>query len=181
MADGIRLFVSHSAKNAKFAEAFIELIKNSLSLPPSVIRCTSVDGYRLPGGAKNEEQLREETLAADAFVGLVSPESMKSIFVAFELGAGWGADKHILPILLPGTEASVLDGPMKNRNALRADSRSQLHQIIEELGQQLNITPASPAVYGRYIEETVRFSAETNSVASTSLSSILSGLRQFTT
>ena len=65
MDSEVKLFVSHSAKDAEIAEALIELIRNALGLPENSIRCTSVDRYRLPGGVKTEEQLREETLIAD--------------------------------------------------------------------------------------------------------------------
>jgi len=132
MFSDLRLFVSHSAKDTAIAAALIELIRNALNLPASAIRCTSVDGYRLPGGTNTDDQLRKETLAADAFIGLVSPHSMQSLYVAFELGARWGADNHLLPILVPGVDASVLDGPLTGLNALSCDSAAQLH--INEQG-----------------------------------------------
>ncbi|MGB6042770.1 MAG: toll/interleukin-1 receptor domain-containing protein [Pirellulales bacterium] len=156
MASDLRLFVSHSAKDAAIAEALIELTQNALNLPASAIRCTSVDGYRLPGGAKTDEQLCKETLAAEAFIGIVSPHSLRSLYVAFELGARWGAKKHLLPVLAPGVDSSVLEGPLAGLNALRSDNRSQLHQMIDDLGKHLGITPASPAAYERYIDRILK-------------------------
>jgi hypothetical protein len=57
----VRLFISHSAKDGSVAERLIELIQSALNLPAADIRCTSVDGYRLPGGASTEDQLRSGT------------------------------------------------------------------------------------------------------------------------
>ena len=186
MASDLRLFVSHSAKDAPIAEGLIELIQNALNLPASAIRCTSVDGYRLPGGANTNEQLRAETLRAEAFIGLVSPHSVRSMYVAFELGARWCANKHLLPILAPGVEASVLEGPLNGLNALRSDSRPQLHQMIDDLAEHFGITPASPAAYERYIERILKLSPgnlatneSPSSVASISFSSFLTQLKTF--
>lgn len=148
----IRLFISHSAKDAPIAERLIELVQAALNLPASSIRCTSVDGYRLPGGASTDDQLRTETLECDAFIGLVSPNSIKSMYVAFELGARWGAGKHLLPVLAPGVRASILDGPLTGLNALKSDSRPQLQQFMHDLAQHLGMQTQSPAAYDRFID-----------------------------
>jgi hypothetical protein len=186
MASHLRLFVSHSGKDAVIAERLIELIQNALNLPASAIRCTSVDGYRLPGGAHTDEQLRAETLGADAFIGLVSPHSVCSMYVAFELGARWGANNHLLPILAPGVDDSVLEGPLTGLNTLRSDSRPQLHQMIQELAQHLGITPASPAAYERYIDRILELppcnlpsNESVDSATANSVSSFLTRLKTF--
>jgi len=151
MASDLRLFISHSAKDAVIAEALIELLRDALGLPAEAIRCTSVDGYRLPGGADTDEQLRSETHSADAFIGLISPNSLASLYVAFELGARWGAGKYLVPVLAPGVSVSVMDGPLIGLNALRLDNASQLHQLIQELAAELGVPATSPATYQRYI------------------------------
>lgn len=148
----IRLFISHSAKDASVAERLIELIQAALNLPASAIRCTSVDGYGLPGGASTEDQLRLETQDSDAFIGLVSPNSLRSMYVAFELGARWGANKHLIPVLAPGVDASILDRPLAGLNALKADSRPQLQQLVNDLATQLGIQTESPAAYDRFVD-----------------------------
>lgn len=157
----IRLFISHSSEDAELASLMVQLLSNALGLRPKDIRCTSLDGYRLPGGADVDEQLREEALASECFVGIVSPQSMSSAYVLFELGARWGARKHLVPLLAPGLKAHALKGPLKGLNALNCDSMAELHQLIAELGQKLNSTTESPAVYQRYIDAVV-YHATTN-------------------
>lgn len=148
----IRLFISHSASDASLAAALVELIRSALNLPVEAIRCTSIDGYRLPGGARTEEQLRHEVHDAEAFIGIVSASSIRSTYVLFELGARWGAGRHLLPVLAPGVGPEVLSGPISGINALRADSHAQLHQLVSDLGRVLGITPSPTASYLGHIE-----------------------------
>lgn len=56
----IKIFISHSSKDVNIAEAVIDLLRGALNMSANQIRCTSVEGYRLPIGADTSEQLREE-------------------------------------------------------------------------------------------------------------------------
>jgi hypothetical protein len=90
---GIRVFISHSSKDVGVAEKLIQLIRPALNLKVEDIRCTSVDGYRLPGGAKTDNNLQIEIHKCELLIGLVSSDSMNSHYTLFELGARWGAKK----------------------------------------------------------------------------------------
>lgn len=154
MSNGsIRLFISHASDDSVLVERLIAFLRPALNLPGSAIRCTSVDGYRLPGGANTNEQLRSEVHEAETFVGVVSNRSLHSLYVLFELGARWGASKHLLPVLAPGTSADLLGGPLAGINALRLDNRAQLHQIVSDLGSELGLQVENPSSYERYIQE----------------------------
>jgi hypothetical protein len=152
MATSIRLFISHSSADVQLASLLIELLRAALNLPSLAIRCTSVDGYRLKGGADTNEQLRLEVHESETFIGIVSTRSLRSLYVLFELGARWGAKRSLVPLLAAGTPPEVLGGPLTGLNALRADNRSQLHQLVSELGVDLGITPEPPAVYQKQID-----------------------------
>lgn len=155
--NNIRLFISHSANDHDFVERVVELLRSALALSASQIRCTSVDGYRLPGGSNTNERLRQEVHDADAFIGVISSNSLRSLYVAFELGARWGAGLTLIPLLAPGTDPSVLGGPLGGLNALSAASRPQLHQLISELSRGLGIKSEDPAVYERYMVLVIEF------------------------
>ena len=147
----IQLFISHSSQDCELGERLADLVRSALNLPPSAIRCTSVDGYQLPGGADTNEQLKREVHDSVAFIGIVSSDSVRSIYVLFELGARWGAGKHLIPLLAPGTPASALGGPLAGLNALRCDSRAQLHQLLEELASKLGVPLQSGAVFEKHL------------------------------
>lgn len=151
-SERIRLFICHSSNDVELVSRLVELVRAALNLPNHEVRCTSIDGHRLPGGANTDEQLRIEVHEADAFIGVVSVGSLRSLYVLFELGARWGARKHLIPLLTPGTSPSILGGPLVGLNALRADMPGQVHQLVSDLARVLGISPAPPESYQRYIE-----------------------------
>lgn len=148
----VDVFISHSNEDSQLARQLVDLLRSSLNLRAQQIRCTSVDGYRLPAGADADEQLREEALAARAFIGILSPFSLTSAYVLFELGARWGAKRPLIPLLAPGTGPQALRGPLTGLNALSCESAAQLHQLVSDVGETLGIEAESPAVYQSNID-----------------------------
>src|SRR6266478_3155499 len=147
---GLLVFISHSSKDADLALALIDLLKTGLGLQANQIRCIRVDGYRLPVGVNTEDKLREEVNAAIVVVGLITPSSLDSYYVMFELGARWGANLFLAP-LLAGVKASELSGPLGLLNALSASSDAQLHQLIEDISKRLALPLQPVASYVRHV------------------------------
>jgi hypothetical protein len=147
---GISVFISHSSKDAELALALIELLKSGLGLLSNQIRCSSVDGYRLPVGVNTEAKLRKEVNEARVVIGLITPSSLSSAFVMFELGARWGANQFLAP-LLAGVKPGELQGPLGLLNALSSSNEAQLHQLLENVSAQLGRSLQSAASYTRYI------------------------------
>ena len=147
---GLSIFISHSSKDADLALALVDLLKAGLAVTADRIRCSSVDGYRLPVGVNTEAKLREEVNAAQIVIGLITPSSLSSYYVMFELGARWGAKLFLAP-LLAGVRASELSGPLSLLNALSASSEPQLHQLLADIAQQLRVPLQPTASYIRNI------------------------------
>jgi hypothetical protein len=147
---GLSIFISHSSKDADLALALIDLLKAGLAFTADQIRCSSVDGYRLPVGVNSEGKLREEVNAAKVVIGLITRSSLSSYYVMFELGARWGADLFLAP-LLAGVKANELSGPLSLLNALSANSEAQLHQLLEDIAKHLGLSVQPPASYIRNI------------------------------
>jgi hypothetical protein len=144
MAEPLELFISHSSTDASLARALVLLIERTLKLHAKSIRCTSVPGYKLPVGADTDEQLRREIFVAKAFIGILTPASLESAYVLFELGARWGARKHLAPTLAAGADASYLRGPLTGLNATRLDERRDVVQLLDDLSEFLG-RPLEPA------------------------------------
>jgi catechol 2,3-dioxygenase-like lactoylglutathione lyase family enzyme len=146
------VFISHSVKDADTAEAVARLVRDAFSLEPSKIRCTSVEGYGLRAGATIDSQLREEALAAQAFIAIVSSRSLASTFVLFEIGARWGAQKSLIPLLIPGENPEILSGPLIGLNALSCSSRGSLHQLISDISKYIGAKAGPPETYVSSLE-----------------------------
>jgi hypothetical protein len=138
-----RVFISHSSTDEGLASELLDLLHAGLELAVRDIRCTSVDGYRLPSGAVTDDQLRKEVLEAPVFIGLVSAASLSSPYVIFEWGARWGAQLPLFLLLTPGTPKTVLSGPLHNISALSCETRQQLYQLLEDAGGVLAL-PVAP-------------------------------------
>ena len=155
----IRIFISHSAKDEKLAEALITLIQKALNIPDDEVRCTSVAGHCLKAGAHTEEQLKKEVKAATICIGLITPHSIESAYVLFELGARWGANLPFIPLLGAGADTKFLRGPLGGMNALKCDEPASLQQLVVDLADYLNIhKQLNPAGYQRSIDELVKVS-----------------------
>jgi ABC-type nitrate/sulfonate/bicarbonate transport system substrate-binding protein len=129
----IRLFVSHSHEDARLTGLLVDFLVSAAGLKRADVRCTSLDGYRLPGGALTDSQIKHEIANADAFIGIISPAAVRSPYVTFELGARWGTGKHLLPILSPNSSNDLLSGPLSGLNVLRCNNRSQMMQAAKEI------------------------------------------------
>ena len=101
------IFISHSSQDLEFVEALVDLIEATLKIKPE-IRCTSVPGYKLKTETKTDERLRIEINDARLLMGVITPSSMKSAYVLFELGARWVIDKPMFPIIACGADSSIL-------------------------------------------------------------------------
>lgn len=142
----IMVFVSHSSRDEALAKTLIDLLQPALGLSATQIRCSSVDGYRLPVGVNTESKLHEEVNASKVVVGLITPSSLASHFVMFELGARWGGKLFMAPLLV-GVAPSELKGPLGLLNVLSADTESKLIQLVEDIARQLGMKPQSAASY----------------------------------
>jgi hypothetical protein len=88
--------------------------------------------------------------AAKIVIGLVTPSSLGSYYVMFELGARWGADLFLAP-LLAGVKPRELSGPLSLLNALDATNEAQLHQFVENISGRLSLPLQSTASYLRSV------------------------------
>jgi hypothetical protein len=153
--NSMKVFISHSSKDIRVVKEVVQLLRSALNLATKDIRCTSLEGYRLPVGVTTDKQLKAEILGSEVLVGLISAESINSHYVLFELGARWGTDRPIAPLIIDDKGASVLKGPLQGINALDAHVEGQLFQFVTDIGEILGITPEGPGSYQHHIKDVV--------------------------
>lgn len=150
------VFISHSSADKEVARSIIDLLRSALNLSANEIVCTSVDGFKLTVGAETDHQLRHDIINSKTFIGLISSSSIQSFYVMFELGARWGAELPLLPLVIDNSGSSLLKGPLQNINALNCSNQSDVLKFVEDLAKQLGKTPEQPSVYVSKITDLVR-------------------------
>lgn len=162
----LSVFISHSSKDSKVAEALSDLLRSTFGLRSEEILCTSVGGYRLPLSSSVNDTLRRKIREAKVFVCIATENSIGtfqkpgSFYVAVELGARWGMRRH-LAILTDGAAVDSLRAPINQLNALRFDDPSQVQQFIREIGPILGKKPESADRYQRAVGDLVAASKVT--------------------
>jgi hypothetical protein len=111
-----------------------------------------VNEYWTGEGANTEAHLRAEVNAAKVVIGLITPRSLSSTFVLFELGARWGAGLPMIPLLV-GVSTNELRGPLVFLNAAYTNDEAHLHQLIRDVGEQLKMTVQNPAAYQKHFNK----------------------------
>ena len=139
----------------------IYLLRAAFQLKSADIRCTSVDGFRMQAGASIDDRVRIEVHDAELLIGLITPNSMKSAYVIFELGARWGAKNPLIPLLASGTTPEHLKGPLARINALDSRDHGQVYQLLEDTGGYLGIELDKTSSYAAAVDALVQASAET--------------------
>lgn len=149
------IFISHSSEDVEIVKSIIELIRAAYTIPAEKIRCTSVNGYRLKAGISTEDQLKLEIHQSKVLLAIISPQSIHSAYVLFELGARWGLSLPLIPLVTSQQGMQLLKGPLGNINALLSHDAAQLHQLVDDLGSYLGLNKQSPAGYQHLIEKIV--------------------------
>jgi hypothetical protein len=149
------LFVSHASSDADLARAVVVAVEQALKVSARRIRCTSLDGYRLPAGARTSDVLRQEILGSGAFLALLTPRSVESSYVMFELGARWGASKQVVPLLARDVDPRSIPSPLDEVNCLALTEKGQVLQLLEDLAAVLSLPLEPYASFAGAVERVV--------------------------
>ncbi len=131
----IQVFVSHASEDQSLAAALVKVLRENLIIDTKHIRCTSVPGYKPITGLRFSDSLRLELVSAKAVIGLVTPNSVKSNYVLFELGAAWGGRVPTFPLMAKGATYKDLPGPLSETNARNLTTSSEISQMIQDLSK----------------------------------------------
>lgn len=154
-SNAVKVFVSHSSHDVELVEAFLELLLAAVPIRKPAIRCTSVMGCRLPGGADPSDTLVNDIRHSTVFIALITGNSAAAPYVLFELGARWGNRGRIFPVLGTGADYDLLPGPIRALNAFKISDRGHMHQLVREIAAALEAPPETPDVYHSKLEALV--------------------------
>lgn len=142
---GIDLFVSHAHRDVALAKQIVTALEVGLEVPKGSIRCTSVPGYKMDLGAMPHDQLARELNGTRCVLAIVTPSSLASQWVLFELGATWALAKSWVPLLAPGLRADDLPGPLRGAAAASLSDEGGLRATRDQIGTVLRWEPRSVA------------------------------------
>lgn len=157
-----KIFVSHSSQDKELIQALIDLLRSAFRLPAKDILCTSVPGHKLPGGADTEEELLSLLRDARLLIGVLTPASLSSSYVLFEIGARWGLKKPHIPVVANGVMPSDIKEPLKAKNALNAADEDDVHQLIEDVAKNLGKKKEPASAYNVKIRLLVSLASKAN-------------------
>lgn len=152
------IFISHSSRDEQLASALIKVLEAAFG--NIKIRCSSVPGYRFTIGGDYRAQLRAEVDQSRVFVAILTPGSLRSSEVLFEIGARWGADRLMLPLLAAGATPSLLRGLLRALQGVELENRDDLQtvmgQIAGALGKEFSPTSTFYGTFGALQTESRR-------------------------
>jgi hypothetical protein len=133
-----KLFISHSTTDSEFANAVKQEIDKAFANGVDVFS-TSSPGT-IPVGADWLKDIETKLNTTEAIIIIVTPVSIESPWVWFELGATWlkGREGHckIYPLCAPEIELGNLPSPLDRLQALSMGKATDLKLLFEALIQQ---------------------------------------------
>ena len=114
------LFISHAASDGEFANAVKQEVEKVFAHGVNVF-CTSSPGA-LVVGTHWLTDIENKLESAQAVIAIVTPVSIESTWLWFEIGATWGkgrsGDCRIYPLCAPEINLSELPSPLDRLQAL---------------------------------------------------------------
>jgi len=128
----IKVFFSHSSKDEAVIDALVRVVRSSVDIKASEIRCTSVSPYKISAGAVTEDILRDDIKSCSVLVAYLSRNSISSPYVLMELGAAWVEGKCCVLILSQDLDFDQIPGPIKF-HSLRVGDDMVNRQLLAEV------------------------------------------------
>jgi hypothetical protein len=138
----VKLFISHSERDERFAAPLADWLQAGLDLGRDDIRCTSV--YPIQGGRPAPDVLKEDLRSAQVIIGLLSTNSLGSHWAQMEMGAGWVQDR-LCPVRIPGIRHGDLPPPHDGLVSPGYCETQSMHDLMEDIAEVLNIEVQSTA------------------------------------
>jgi hypothetical protein len=136
-----RLFISHSSEDQDLVNALTTLIDSALQVLPNTMRCTSDPRFNLVPGEDVPQKLRCDLSDSNVVVGLLTPSSVTSSYVLMELGAAWGFNHRVIPVLAAGVNFKDIPGPIGGGiHAVRADDEAAMAEVLDIISRECDMS-----------------------------------------
>lgn len=134
-----KVFISHSSKDEKYVNAFVELLED-IGIQPNNFFCTSTARYGVPLGEDIFESIRRQfTLYNTYVIFLLSNNYYSSPACMNEMGAAWVLQKKYTSVILPELDDERIKGTINiEKMAIKLDEdKENLEFRLEEFKNKL--------------------------------------------
>ncbi len=115
--------------------SLVDLIEDGIGVPEGEIFCSSLPGYGIPAGENFVGYMRDQMVAPNVVVLVLTQNYFQSHFCLSELGAAWVKGHKIFPILVPPLSYSDVKDVLLGTQVIRVDddvAYNQLREALEE-------------------------------------------------
>jgi hypothetical protein len=139
-----QVFVSHASADKLYVEAFVDdiLIRGCGLKPTTDIFYSSGADTGIASGADLMADVRKHVGSTTLVVAMITPMFQTRPVCIAELGAAWGRDGVLFPLLAPGMPRTDLEGVIPGLAARPSDDPGTLDELaerIKELGFEINV------------------------------------------
>lgn len=130
----MNIFISHATANSNIAQTLAEALEAAIE---DVITFVA----SRPGDIRADEDwlrgIERAIQEADAYVVVLTPESVMRPWVNFESGAAWFFKRQLIFVRIQALSTDEIPLPIASRQVYALDDEQQLHAIFQTLGLPL--------------------------------------------
>lgn len=133
---GIKLFISHSEHDKGIALALVTWLEGCIAFPQdrTVIRCTSLPDYTYDLGDDQDALIRDEVVAADYAIVILTDNAVKSSWVLFEMGARWSRkDARLAPLIHPRATFAIIPDVISKKRGVKLDNLLEMANLPQQV------------------------------------------------
>jgi hypothetical protein len=134
-----KIFISHSSKDKKICDAFVDLLE-SIGIPEEIILYSSSERHGIPGDNDIFEYLKDHISGGITVYYMLSDNYYQSVYCLNEMGAAWIAKNDFSIFLLPNFEGSITGVINGNKKAYNINNMYSLIQFKNKLLETFDLT-----------------------------------------
>lgn len=137
----MKVFISHSSKDHRIVESFVDILISALKINAKDILCSSLPGHKIDLGESWREYLHSSILKSKIIFLLISLNYKKSEICLSELGASWVSDAKVIPLIIPPVsyDSSSIIFKGVQGEILNNNNRSSLDRIRDLITTELKL------------------------------------------